>query len=46
MFNVETPNRLANPLPRPLGIQPPSSPAMPFPPRWDRRGLELLVRAN
>ena len=43
---TKTPNRVAKPWPRPLGIQPPSSLAIPFPARWDQRGLELLVRAN
>lgn len=43
---TKTPNSVTKPWPRPLGIQPPPSPAIPFPARWDQRGLELLVREN
>jgi hypothetical protein len=43
---TKTPNSVTKPWPRPLRIQPPPSPAIPSPARWDQRGLELLVRAN
>ena len=43
---TKTANSVIKPWPRPLGIQPPPSPSIPFPARWDQRGLELLVRAN
>jgi hypothetical protein len=43
---TKTPNSVTKPWPWPLGIQPSPSPAIPFPARWDQRGLELLVRAN
>ena len=43
---TKTPNSVTKPWPWPLGIQPSPSPAIPFPARWDQRGLELRVRAN
>jgi hypothetical protein len=43
---TKIPNQATQPWPSPLGIQPPPRPSIPFPARWDQRGLELLVRAN
>jgi hypothetical protein len=48
MFNRDIPNHShpgTNPRPRPEGFKPPSRPTS-FPPLWERRSLELLVRAN
>jgi hypothetical protein len=43
---TKTPTQATKPWPQPLGIQPQALPTIPFPARWDQRGLELLVRAN
>ena len=43
---TKTSNSVTKPWPRPLWIQRAPSPAIPFPARWDQRGLELLIRPN
>ena len=43
---TKTPNSVNEAVAEAAGDRAAASPAIPFPARWDQRGLELLVRAN